>query len=162
MSLINKAKEIEDALYMKIQSLHVELGRLSKERLECIEEYKLANTGDRSENAPLEAAIRHMSETNSAMLVVSTQLHQLDKIHDIKKYNSVGIVLPYSTVLLECNGEEHIYRIFPDDISFVEFGIISVKSRLAAALLGKVVGDVVEVDHTSKKISLSWTIKEIY
>lgn len=160
--LKEKALQIHSLLEEKKNVLLAEKARLAEKRESYIEDYKEANTGDRSENAPLEEAIRNLKDVNSAISINDAQLRNFEKLEDVDKYNSVGIVLPYSTVRLSSDGEEFIFRIYPPGMSFVDIGAIAGDSRLALAILNKRVGDVVEVEHTSRKVALSYKIEEIY
>lgn len=162
MTLQQRAEEIAGLLEQKKEALLQMKVKLAQQRADCLEEYRQANTGDRSENAPLEAAIKHMQETNAAIVTNSKQLEQLEDIADLSRYNSVGIVVMYSTVRLSLDGKELIYRIYPDGVSFVDIGVIAANSRLATALMGKVVGDSVDLDHISKNTTLTYRIEEIY
>lgn len=163
---MSNLKESADQIANKLEARRLELlqlkEKLAQQRDECYEEYRMANTGDRSENAPLEAAIRHMQENNAAIIANDTQLKQMDAVADLERYNSVGIVVLYSTVRLTVEGKELIYRIYPEDVSFVDIGVMAANSRLATALMGKVAGDYVDVEHTSRNISLRYHIEEIY
>ena len=60
------------------------------------------------------------------------------------------------------DSEELIIKIYPDGLSFLDIGIIASNSRVAQAILDKEVGDVVAIQHSSRKLRLEYTIKEIY
>lgn len=160
-------KEISESITQQFEAKRSEALALreqyNNERAEAYQEYRTANSfGDRRENAMLDAAIESMSIINSKILNNEARLKQMEVMDDLSTYNSVGIVVLYSTVRLECEGQEYIYKIYPGKLSYVDIGIISETSRLATAIMGKTVGDVVGVDHSSKNITLEYTIKEIY
>ena len=162
MTLQEKSIEIEEALKKKLVDLQNSRGELLKERNEAGEEYKRANTGDRSENAPLEAAIEHMKRVNSKIIENDKQIRLISEIDDLSRYNSVGVVVLYATVRVSCNGREFTYRIFPPNISYLDIGIMAANSRLAVALMGKTVGDTVQLVHDGEGTTLIYRVEEIY
>lgn len=160
-------KEISEQITQKFEEKRAEAlalrAQYDRERSEAYEEYRTANSfGDRRENAMLDAAIETMSIVNSKILNNEARLKQMEVMDDLSNYNSVGIVVLYSTVRLVCDGQEFIYKIYPGKLSYVDIGIISEQSRLAAAIMGKSVGDKVGVDHSSRNETLEYTITEIY
>ena len=160
--LKDDALRIEKALNDRALSLKKRREELLNERVQCSIEFQEAGHEDARENAALEAAIEHMKQVNASMITVNEQINQLEEIADLSKYNSVGIVVLYSTVRLSCQGEEYIYRIFPNGISFIDIGVIAANSRLATAIMGRTAGDSVEIEHTSRNKVLKWTIEEVY
>lgn len=84
------------------------------------------------------------------------------KIRKMPPYNYCGLIVPYSTVRLEINGTQLTYRIYPDNISFTDIGVIAANSRLAEALLGRMKGDSVTIQHTSQKSALVYKILDVY
>lgn len=159
-------KTISDDIARKFEEkksqLFIERDSLMEKQKKATEDYKAANTGDRSENAPLEAAINDMREVNASIIKNETLIRRVSNVEDLSRYNSVGIVVLYATVRLECEGEEYIYRIYPSGISYVDIGVMSASSRLAVALMGKVVGDEVQIMHDGNGKLLTYKIKEIY
>lgn len=77
-------------------------------------------------------------------------------------YNTCGIIVPYTTVRLSLQGQIMTYRIYPPDISFIDIGVMAGNARVAKAILGKRVGDIVNVRHDSLGTLLHYEIKEIY
>ena len=77
-------------------------------------------------------------------------------------YNTSGIIVPYSTVRLKLNGETMTYRLYPEGVSFIDIGVMAGNARVARAILGKKVGDVVGVRHDSRNIMLEYKIEDIY
>lgn len=95
------------------------------------------------------------------------KLSEYYNVANMPPYNACGLVKPYSTVRLEkkmygVDPEELIIKIYPDGLSFLDIGIIASNSRVAQAILDKEVGDVVAIQHSSRKLRLEYTIKEIY
>lgn len=94
------------------------------------------------------------------------KLSEYYNVANTPPYNSCGLVKQYSTVRLEKKmqdeTEEFIIKIYPDGLSFLDIGIIASNSRVAQAILDKEVDDVVAIQHSSRKLRLEYTIKEIY
>ena len=156
--------EIDTQLRNKVDELIKQRSALYEERVTAYEEYRAADPGhDRSENAPLDAAIAHIKEVNGAMIANESTLRNLSSVEDLINYNAIGLVVPYSTVRLRRDdGEEMCYRIYPPGVSYPEILVIAEDSRLAIALMGKEVGDVVGVSHTTKHKVLNYEILEIH
>ncbi len=159
-----RADQIANDLNKMRQVIEQSIEDLFAEKQECFEEYQSAVAlGDARENAMLENAIAHIHSVNAKISSYQKQLAQFREIEDVSNYNSVGFIVPYSTVRLEVNGQEMIYRIYPDDVSFVDIGVIAGNSRLAIALMDKSAGDVVEVENTSQaRAMISYKILEVY
>lgn len=88
-----------------------------------------------------------------------------DLYESVKKphYNSVGFVLPYSTVRLDMDGSIMTYKIYPEGISFIDIGVIAQNSRLAMALMNKHAGEVVQIQRGSKgSADIQYKILEVY
>lgn len=162
MSLKEISEKISMDFEKKVQELLEERSNLNVARDEAAEEYRKANTGDRSENAPLEQAIANMQKVNSKTIKNEAQIKLVEQVDDLSRYNSVGIVVIYSTVRIDYGGKERIYKIYPASISYVDIGIMAANSRLAIALMGKTVGDTVFIKHDGTGEDMKCTILEIY
>lgn len=162
MSLKETSDQIAENLRLKQEVLAKVRNELLEERLQAAEEYKAANTGDRSENAPLEAAIERMQKVNSKIIENEKQIHLISSIDDLSRYNSVGIVVLYSTVRIRCRGKEFVYRIFPAGISYLDIGVMAANSRVASAIMGRQVGDVIYLTHDGEGTEVEYEILEIY
>lgn len=180
MDLKSVAEQIENDL-AHIYTTHLKRrANLNDEKKKCQEEYMAANTGDRSENAPLQAAIENLKRNNLDIRECENVISGLAAIEDAgflkkifeegsevlkgkRKYNSIGKVVMYSTVRLDFEGDELIFRIYPDGVSHIDIGVMAANSKLASSLMGKVVGDKVSVTRNSSAGKYAvYTIKEIY
>lgn len=160
-------KEISDKITADFESKRSEALALRKqydeERQKAYEDYRIASEfGDRRENAMLDAAVEQMKIVNSKIIINEQRIKQMETVDDLSLYNSVGIVVLYSTVRFSCDGEEFIYKIYPGELSYIDIGIMAEKSRLATALMGHAVGDVIGVDHSARNETLYYKIEEIY
>lgn len=176
------ANEIENSLvaeYLKEKEQRI---KYAKDKDDCYAKYRAANTGDRSENAPLEEAIRNMKEVNISIRMCETNISRLRNIEDLnfvekigeveagrklRRYNSTGVVSIYSTIRVKklkvnVDDEEEyfIFRIYPTGISYPDVGVIAANTSLAIASLGKVKGDTAIVSSGSSHIT--YIIEEIY
>ena len=104
--------------------------------------------GDLKENAEYHAAREQQSFAEGRIAEIETKLANAHII-DITQLPPSDKVVFGATVLFidEDNGEERRYQIVGEDEADIKQGKISFSSPIARALIGKFVGDVVEV-HT--------------
>ena len=125
-----------------------ELARLkSVERHAVIQAISEARAqGDLSENAEYEAAKDKQGFIEGRILEVESKLAAA-QIIDPKTLDAEGRVVFGSTVDLEDedSGAKVTYQIVGDDEADLKQGLISISSPIARALIGKVEGDVAEV-----------------
>jgi transcription elongation factor GreA len=130
------------------EKLRQELNRLkSVERHAAILAIAEARShGDISENAEYEAAKDKQGFIEGRILEVESKLAAA-QIIDPKALDADGRVVFGSTVDLEeeDSGSRVTYQIVGDDEADLKQGLISISSPIARALIGKVVGDVAEV-----------------
>ena len=102
--------------------------------------------GDLSENAEYEAAKDKQGFIEGRILEIEGKLAAA-QIIDPSQLNAEGRVVFGSTVDLEDEdaGMAVTYQIVGDDEADLKQGLISISSPIARALIGKVVGDVAEV-----------------
>lgn len=145
------------------QQLEAELNKLKKiERPKVIEAIKEARKhGDLKENAEYHAAKEKQG-------FIEKRIHQLEhklslaRVIDVTKLPRNGrVVFGVSVVLYEIEKEiEHAYQIVGEDEVDLKAKKISIASPLARALIGKEVGDV--VDLTTPSGLLSYEILAIH
>ncbi len=130
-----------------IEKLKRELKRLKfEERPKIVAEIKRARElGDLSENAEYHAAKE--TQTHIEMKLADLEF-KLARVHpvDVDDIPTDKVYL-FAKVKVkdQKTGEEMLYTVVPPDEVDVYNNIISVKSPIGAALLGKAVGDAVEV-----------------
>ena len=128
--------------------LEGELKRLKfHDRPKIIAEIKRAmELGDLSENAEYHAAKEAQRHLERKIAEIEDKLSRVRTV-DVDKIPNNKVYL-FSRVLVKDlrNGEEILFTIAPADESDVDNDIISIKSPIGAALLGKTVGDVVEIE----------------
>ena len=128
--------------------LKVELARLrSVDRPEVIQAIAEARAqGDLSENAEYEAAKEKQSFIEGRIAELESKLSNLFVI-DPKMLNAEGRVVFGATVRFEDldSGEAKTYQIVGEDEANIKGGKISVGSPIARALIGKLEGDIAEV-----------------
>ena len=130
------------------EKLREELNRLkSVERHAAIQAIAEARShGDISENAEYEAAKDKQGFIEGRILEVESKLAAA-QIIDPKNVDAEGQVVFGSTVDLEeeDSGAKVTYQIVGDDEADLKQGLISISSPIARALIGKVEGDIAEV-----------------
>jgi len=130
------------------EKLKEEVGRLKNvERHAVIQAIAEARAqGDLSENAEYEAAKDKQGFIEGRILEIEGKLAAA-QIIDPATLNAEGRVVFGSTVDLEDedSGASVTYQIVGDDEADLKHGLISISSPIARALIGKVVGDVAEV-----------------
>jgi len=130
------------------EKLKEELGRLKNvERHAVIQAIAEARAqGDLSENAEYEAAKDKQGFIEGRILEIEGKLAAA-QIIDPATLNAEGLIVFGSTVDLEDedSGAAVTYQIVGDDEADLKHGLVSISSPIARALIGKVVGDVAEV-----------------
>lgn len=148
---------MSDSNYMSregLVKLETELKRLKfEERPKIVAEIKRTRElGDLSENAEYHAAkeaqvhlerkISDLELTLSKVRLVDTDSIPSDKVYLYAKV----------TVKDHRNGEEILYTVVSPDEADVDLDIISIKSPVGAALLGKAVGEIIEIHVPAGKL----------
>ncbi len=130
-----------------LQKLEAELKRLKfEERPKIVSEIKRARElGDLSENAEYHAAKEAQKHIENKIVQLQDKLSRV-QIVDADQIPSDKVYL-FAKVLVKDhrNGEEILYTIAPPDEVDVDNDVISVKSPIGAGLLGKGIGEVVEI-----------------
>lgn len=135
--------------------MEAELKRLKfEERPRIIAEIKRAKElGDLSENAEYHAAKEAQVHVERKISEIEDKLSRVRTV-DLEKIPNDKVYL-FSRVLVKDtrDSEETLYTIVPADEADVDNDVISVKSPIGAALLGKTVGDVVVITVPAGKIT---------
>jgi len=142
---------MSELIYMSREALvklEAELRRLKfEERPKIVAEIKRAREmGDLSENAEYHAAKETQSHLERKISDLEFRLSRV-RLIDTDAIPTDKVYL-YAKVLVKdlSDGEEIEYTIVPPDEADVDSDIISVKSPVAAAMLGRAVGDTVAVN----------------
>jgi transcription elongation factor GreA len=129
------------------QRLAVELRHLKTvERPQIIRAISEARAhGDLSENAEYHAAKERQGWVESRVVELEDKLRRAEVI-DLSKLGGDKIMFGATVILAdEDNGEKVTYQIVGADESDIKAGLLSITAPLARALIGKTVGDSVEV-----------------
>lgn len=120
--------------------------RMSEDRPRIIEQISEARShGDLSENAEYHAAKEAQSHNEGRIAELEDQLSRAEVI-DVSKLSGKTVVFGATVKLVdEDTEEEKVYQIVGDSEADVKEGRISISSPIARALIGKSVGDTVEV-----------------
>jgi len=130
------------------EKLKMELHRLkTMERPRVIQAIAEARShGDLSENAEYHAAKEQQSFIEGRIADLEAKLSHAQVIDPVKVNAGGRVVFGATLDLLEENSEKEVtYQIVGDDEADINQGKISVSSPIARALIGKELGDVVEV-----------------
>jgi transcription elongation factor GreA len=101
--------------------------------------------GDLSENAEYHAARERQSFIEGRVLELEDRISRAEVI-DVAKLSGTAIKFGATvTVADEDTDEESVFQIVGQDESNIKSGLLSITSPLARALIGKTVGDNVEV-----------------
>ena len=155
---------MSEPLYMSKEGrlkLEAELKRLKfEERPRIVSEIKRAREmGDLSENAEYHAAKEAQGHLERKIAELQDKLSRVRSV-DAENIPKDKVYL-FAKVLVKDHksGEEILYTIAPPEEADVDNDIISVKSPIGAALLGKVEGDIVEIQVPVGK--LTYEVKKI-
>ena len=134
--------------------------RVSEDRPRIIDLISQARThGDLSENAEYHAAKEAQSHNEGRIAELEDQLSRAEVI-DVSKLSGESVIFGATVKLVdEDTDEERVYQIVGDAEADVKEGRISISSPIARALIGKSVGDTVEV--TAPGGSHSYEILEV-
>ena len=128
-------------------ALEAELKRLmSEERPRIVQAISDARThGDLSENAEYHAAKEAQSLNEGRIAEIEDKLSRAEVI-DVTKLSGDTVKFGAKVTLVdEDTEEERVYRIVGDTEADVKEGRVSISSPIARALIGKSVGETVEV-----------------
>ena len=120
--------------------------RMSEERPRIIQAISEARThGDLSENAEYHAAKEQQSHNEGRIAEIEDKLSRAEVI-DVSKLSGDTVKFGAQVKLVdEDTEEEKVYRIVGDVEADVKEGRVSISSPIARALIGKSIGDTVEV-----------------
>lgn len=126
----------------KFDELSRKLAKLKADRPKAAADVsRLAELGDFSENVEYQLAKGRLRKINENIFIIETHLNQANII----KKNTTGRVAVGSTVTVEVDGQEKTYKILGSSETNPAKGIISHTSPIGAALIGKKIGDVIEI-----------------
>ncbi|PIT87147.1 MAG: hypothetical protein COU31_04260 [Candidatus Magasanikbacteria bacterium CG10_big_fil_rev_8_21_14_0_10_40_10] len=111
---------------------------------------RLSELGDFSENVEYQLAKGKLRRINTEILILENQLKQARIITAPEQFETVQIG---HKVTVEVNGRQKTYQILGSAQADPAQGIISHGSPIGSALLGRKVGDVVEIKPVNKIIS---------
>ncbi len=115
--------------------------------------------GDLSENAEYHAAKERQAYVEGRMLELGDKLSRAEVI-DVERLSGDRVTFGATVRLAdEDTDKESVYQIVGTDESDIEAGLLSITSPLARALIGKSVGD--SVDVTTPNGSRSFEIVEL-
>ena len=130
----------------KFDELTAQLARLNRARPEAAHEVKrLAEMGDFSENAAYQLSKGRLRGLNQRILEIADHLKHSQIIYPAPS----RLIQLGSTVTIEQDGKQQTFKILGPTETHPAKGIISHKSPLGAALVGKQAGDTVHYNVSS-------------
>ena len=135
----------------KFDELKRELEHLKtvKQPRAILEVKRLAEMGDFSENAAYSIAKGRLRGINDRITELTEYFKRVVIITPDK---NTGVVQLGSTVTVEINGKQKTYTILGSSETDPASGVISHKSPVGAALMGRRVGDTVEIQLAGKRV----------
>lgn len=134
----------------KLDELKVRLARLKSQQPALAEEVnRLAQLGDLSENAGYQIAKGKLRSVNQKILDLQDQIHGAVIITPVA---NTGVVTLGSNVTIEINGQQFTYLILGSSETDPAKNIISHKSPIGSALMGRGVGDEVQIKQKERML----------
>lgn len=129
------------------EKLRQEVERLWKdERPRVTNEVEAAAAlGDRSENAEYIYGKKRLREIDRRLRFLGKKLEQLTVVEDSSVPRGERVVFGHWVELEREDGQTFVYRVVGADESDADHGKVSVESPIGRAMLGKEIGDEVEV-----------------
>ena len=134
----------------KFDNLKFKLQKLKSKLPESISEVqRLSLLGDFSENAEYQIAKGRLRGLNQRILQIEDQINHAEII---TTNNDCSVVKVGHFVTVEFNNQTKTFQILGSSETNPDLGVISRNSPLGLALLGKGVGDVVEIKLANKAV----------
>lgn len=134
----------------ELKKEHEELSKVRRPEI-VVRVTEARNMGDLSENAEYHAAREELSFIDGRIDELEEMLKQAVLIDDSKSHQTKGVALG-SKVTLKVNGEKEDYMVVGEWEADPTEKKISHESPLGKALIGKTIGDTVEVAAPAGKI----------
>jgi transcription elongation factor GreB len=131
--------------HRKIRSELEQLWKVERPRVTAEVETAAAH-GDRSENAEYIYGKKRLREIDKRMQFLADRLERMHIVHpDEQRHSMHKVGFGAWVVVQDDAGEAHIYRVVGADESDADAGLVSMESPMGRALLGREVGDDLEV-----------------
>jgi transcription elongation factor GreA len=140
-----------------IKKIEKEIIDLKKEKPLISERIRNAKElGDLSENSEYTTSKEDLARTNSRIKELENLLKTAEVVDNREKNDSISIG---SEIIIEINGASKEYKLVGSEESDPSQGLLSYQSPFGEALLGKKIGEQVEIQTPKGKIQA--TIKQI-
>lgn len=151
-----------DTVYMTeegLEDLKQELHRLkTKERARVAEDIAEARAkGDISENAEYDAAKEEQGKLEARIAKMEDTIARARVVDERNVDDSKAFILSNVTVENGATGAKQTYTLVSEQEADISEGKISIKSPIGKGLLGKEVGDEVEIDVPAGTVNLKIT-----
>lgn len=164
MNLVEESQKISGRLQELLDKLYEDKAVVLKEKEKNLQDLKDASSkGDRSENAAFTAAAEKVSDLNIQESNISKQIAQIENLPMAFKYKSIGMVVLYTTMLLDIDGsKQYVFKLYPGGVSAIDKGILAADSRVGKAVWHKEKGDKFTITHNVTGEEKVYTILDLY
>lgn len=165
MDLQAESKRISENLVKLKEELFEKREIIRKEMEENLQDLKEASSkGDRSENAAFTSATEKAQDLEIQYANVEKQINQIEKVRKEEKYKNIGMVVIYTTVLLEIpeKNKQIVLKLYPEGVSDVDKGILARDCAVGKAIWHKTIGDSFYVTTKLTGSQLKYIIRDFY
>lgn len=165
MDLRAESKRISENLVKHKQELYEKREIIRKEMEENLQDLKEASSkGDRSENAAFTSATEKAQDLEIQYANVEEQINQIEKVKKEEKYKNIGMVVLYTTVLLEVpeKNKQLVLKLYPKGVSNVDKGILAMDTAVGKAIWHKKINDSFYVTTKMTGSQLKYILKDFY
>lgn len=173
MNLKEQSAAIDERLISHLSQLEESKRNAQRKQAEASEKYSDAlKDGDLRENNAYEQAIKDLQ---NAKLEIAEREDEIAKINisikELQNYVHTPYIAEYSTVYLllekgnpEAMGipSEFVFKLFPNNTSVVEMGVISCVTGVGATLIDKQAGDEIRLKRGLLGLSAVYKIVDFY
>ena len=165
MDLKTKSKEISQNLVQHKNKLYEDRDIVRKEIEDNLQDLKDASSqGDRSENAAFTAATEKAQDLQIQYANIEMQINEIEKLRKEENYKPIGMVVYYTTVLLEVpeKNREFVLKLYPGSVANIDKGILARNCPVGQAIWRKTKGESFYVPDRMTGAPLKYIIKDIY
>lgn len=165
MDLQAKSQEISENLKQLKEELIRNRSIIQEEMDDNLKDLKeAASKGDLSENAAFTAATEKAQDLMIQLANINKQIAAISNMHKEDKYKNIGIVVYYTTVLLDvpAKKKKFVLKLYPNGVSDVAKGILAKDCSVGQAIWQKHKGDVVYVVDKCTGEDLKFIIEDFY
>lgn len=163
MDLKEASIQISEKLDALRKKLYEDKEKVNREIADNLEDLKAASAkGDHSENAAFTNAIEKLGALNGQLALIIKQISEIEAMDGESRYKPIGMVVYFTTMLLQQGTTELVLKLYPGEISAIEDGVLAEKCELGRAIWNKEIGDVVTLTHRVTGNPITYKIVDMY